>query len=85
MVLHTEVLETFKRNIKCIFIRIKAVANFGYDQLSGRSYGGTGANFLNGIKGSGHNNTYENTGSRFNKVMDLYLNYNKKVDAIDTN
>jgi hypothetical protein len=23
-------------------------------------------------------------GSRFNKVMDLYLNYNKKVDAIDT-
>jgi iron complex outermembrane receptor protein len=52
--------------------------------LSGRSYGGTGANFLNGIKGSGHNNTYENTGSRFNKVMDLYLNYNKKVDAIDT-
>jgi iron complex outermembrane receptor protein len=53
--------------------------------LSGRSYGGTGANFLNGIKGSGHNNTYENTGSRFNKVMDLYLNYNKKVDAIDTN
>jgi iron complex outermembrane receptor protein len=29
---------------------LKAVANFGYDQLSGRSYGGTGANFLNGIK-----------------------------------
>jgi hypothetical protein len=63
MVLHTEVLEIFKRNIKCILSELKAVANFGYDQLSGRSYGGTGANFLNGIKGSGYNNTYENTGS----------------------
>lgn len=63
---------------------LKAVANFGYDELSGRSYGVTAANFLNGVNGSGFNNTYENTGSRFNKVMDLYLNYNEKVDAINT-
>jgi iron complex outermembrane receptor protein len=63
---------------------LKAVANFGYDELSGRSYGGTASNFLNGINGSKSNNTYESTGSRFNKVMDLYLNYNKKVDAIKT-
>jgi iron complex outermembrane receptor protein len=63
---------------------LKAVANFGYDELSGRSYGGTAANYLNGINGSGFNNTYENTGSRFNKLMDLYLNYNEKVDAINT-
>jgi hypothetical protein len=47
MVLHTEVLETFK-NIKCL--SELAVANFGYDQLSGRSYGGTGANFLTELK-----------------------------------
>jgi iron complex outermembrane receptor protein len=26
----------------------------------------------------GYNNSYENTGSRNNKLMDLYLNYNKK-------
>jgi TonB-linked SusC/RagA family outer membrane protein len=63
---------------------LKAVANFGYDQLSGRGYGNTDANYLNGIKGSGYNNSYENIESRDNKVMDLYLNYNKKVDAIDT-
>ena len=63
---------------------LKAVANFGYDQLSGRSYGGTSANFLNGLNGSGHNNTYENTGLRNNKLMDLFLNYNKKVESIDT-
>ncbi|MBG6109376.1 iron complex outermembrane receptor protein [Flavobacterium sp. CG_23.5] len=63
---------------------LKAVANFGYDQLSGRSYGGTSANFLNGLQGSGHNNTYENTGLRNNKLMDLFLNYNKKVASINT-
>jgi iron complex outermembrane receptor protein len=62
---------------------LKAVANFGYDQLSGRGYGNTDANYLNGIKGSGYNNSYENIEFR-DKVMDLYLNYNKKVDAIDT-
>ncbi len=63
---------------------LKAVANFGYDQLSGRSFGTTDAKYLNGVSGSGYNNTYENTGSRFNKLMDLYLNYNKSIDAIDT-
>jgi TonB-linked SusC/RagA family outer membrane protein len=63
---------------------LKAVANFGYDQLSGRSYGSTDANYLNAVSGSGFNNTYENTEARNNKLMDLYLNYNKRVDAIDT-
>src|SRR3970282_2230622 len=38
---------------------LKAVANFGYAQLSGRSYGNTDANYLNGGAGSGFNNTYE--------------------------
>jgi iron complex outermembrane receptor protein len=51
---------------------LKAVANFGYDQLSGRSYGNTAANYLNGIKGSGYNNTYENIESRDNKVWFVF-------------
>ncbi|RTY96104.1 TonB-dependent receptor [Flavobacterium sp. GSN2] len=63
---------------------LKAVANFGYDQLTGRSFGNTEANFLNGLSGSGFKNTYEKTQSRFNKLMDLYLNYNKKVESINT-
>lgn len=63
---------------------LKAVANFGYDQLTGTGSGGTNAEFLNGLNGSGYNNTYKNIESRKNKVMDLYLNYNKKVDAINT-
>ena len=63
---------------------LKAVANFGYDQLSGRSFGNTDANYLNGLPGSGYNNTYLRTQSRFNKVMDLFLNYNKKFESIDT-
>lgn len=63
---------------------LKAVANFGYDQLSGRSYGNTDAEYLNGVPGSGFNNTYESTSTRNNKLMDLYLNYNKKVESINT-
>ncbi len=63
---------------------LKAVANFGYDQMSGKSSGGTDADYLNGLKGSGYNNTYQATESRHNKVMDLYLNYNSKIEAIDT-
>jgi iron complex outermembrane receptor protein len=61
---------------------LKAVANFGYDELIGRSFGNTDADYL-GLPGSGYNNSYENTGSRNNKLMDLYLNY-KKVESIDT-
>jgi iron complex outermembrane receptor protein len=62
---------------------LKAVANFGYDELIGRSFGNTDADYLNGLLGLGII-TYENTGSRNNKLMDLYLNYNKKVESIDT-
>ena len=63
---------------------LKAVANFGYDELSGRSFGNTAADYLNGVAGSGFKNTYVNTNSRFNKLMDLYLNYNKNVTSINT-
>jgi len=60
---------------------LKATANFGYDQNSGVSYGNTAADFKNGLKGSGFNNSYRNTGTNFNKLMDLYLNYKGTVDA----
>jgi iron complex outermembrane receptor protein len=53
------------------------------DELIGRSFGNTDADYLNGLLGLGII-TYENTGSRNNKLMDLYLNYNKKVESIDT-
>ncbi|CAN1570577.1 CirA Outer membrane receptor proteins, mostly Fe transport [Flavobacteriaceae bacterium] len=60
---------------------LKATANFGYDQNSGVSYGDTAAGFKNGLVGSGFNNTYRNTSTNFNKLMDLYLNYKGTVDA----
>lgn len=60
---------------------LKATANFGYDQNSGASYGSTNADYKNGLNGSGFNNTYRNTSTNFNKLMDLYLNYKGSVDA----
>ena len=63
---------------------LKAVANFGYDEMSGRSWGNTAADYLNGLKGSGFNNSYLNTSKRNNKLMDLYFNYNKLVESIST-
>jgi TonB-linked SusC/RagA family outer membrane protein len=62
---------------------LKASANFGYDQNSGKAYGNNEADYKNGLKGSGFNNTYENNTTAFNKLMDLYLNYNSSVNAID--
>ncbi|MFE3847088.1 SusC/RagA family TonB-linked outer membrane protein [Flavobacterium sp. LB3P45] len=63
---------------------LKAVANFGYDQLSGRAFGDIAANYLNGVSGSRFKDTYVRTNSRNNKLMDLYLNYNKKIESINT-
>jgi iron complex outermembrane receptor protein len=63
---------------------LKAVANFGYDEMSGTGKGNTAADYLNGLPGSGFNNTYYNTESRNNKLMDLYLDYNKRVESINT-
>ena len=58
---------------------LKAVANLGYDYLSGRSYGNTSTEyFYTDNRGDSYNN--ENT--RKNRLMDLYLNYKKDVDAI---
>jgi iron complex outermembrane receptor protein len=63
---------------------LKAVANFGYDQLSGKYNEVTAADFRNALDGSGFNNTSVKDQSRFNKLMDLFLNFNKKVESIDT-
>lgn len=60
---------------------LKATANFGYDQNSGASFGNTNADYKNGLNGSGFNNTYRNTSTNFNKLMDLYLNYKGSVEG----
>ena len=63
---------------------LKAVANLGYDQLTGSYNEVIASNYRNGLAGSGYNNTTDRTQSRFNKLMDLFLNYNKKVESINT-
>ncbi|MEN2414169.1 SusC/RagA family TonB-linked outer membrane protein [Flavobacterium mesophilum] len=85
-------LGTFNRSIgniqldyKMHFLpELKATVNLGYDQMSGRGFGGTNGDYLYGLKGSGYNNTYENIEKRNNKLMDLYLNYNKLFESIKT-
>nr|WP_315251636.1 TonB-dependent receptor [uncultured Flavobacterium sp.] len=91
MIQQQDNLGTFYRSIGNIQVdykmhflpELKATVNLGYDQMSGRGYGGIGADYLYGLKGSGHNR-YENIEKRNNKLMDLYLNYNKKIEAIET-
>lgn len=63
---------------------LKATVNLGYDQMSGRGYGSTNMDFVYALSGTGYGNTYENIEKRNNKLMDLYLNYNTKIEAIDT-
>ncbi|MTH15131.1 TonB-dependent receptor [Flavobacterium sp. LC2016-01] len=85
-------LGTFNRSIgniqldyKMHFLpELKAVVNLGYDQMSGRGYGNTHPDYLFGLKGSGYNNSYVNIEKRNNKLMDLYLNYNKMIEGIST-
>lgn len=62
---------------------LKATANFGYDQNSGVSYGDTSKDFKNGLSGSHYGDTYRNTATNFNKLMDLYLNYKSTVESIN--
>jgi len=63
------------------FEDLKLVANFGYDYSSGRSYGNTDMGYI--VPGEA-GNTYNNRNLNKNMVMDLYVNYNKFIDAIDT-
>ena len=64
------------------FPDLKAVANFGYDYSSGKGFGFTDANYV--VSGE-RNSNYNNLEEKKNQVMDLYLNYNKTIAAIDTN
>jgi len=62
------------------FEDLRAVANFGYDEQSGRSYGSVSQEYAFAEAG----NTYNNTENRKNLLMDLYLNYRKDVASIKT-
>ncbi|WP_395045222.1 SusC/RagA family TonB-linked outer membrane protein [Flavobacterium sp.] len=59
---------------------LKLVANLGYDELSGRSYGNTSTDFA--FPGAG--NRYDSRNTRKNKLMDLFFNYNKNINSIKT-
>lgn len=61
------------------FPDLKAIANFGYDYTSGRSYGGYDLDYAyNGV-----NSYYENSRDSRNRLMDLYLNYKKDIGLFD--
>ncbi|MFC6097094.1 SusC/RagA family TonB-linked outer membrane protein [Flavobacterium qiangtangense] len=64
------------------FEDLKLVANFGYDYASGRSFGYTDDDYVVPAEaGSEYRRTQDNQ----NKVMDLYFNYNKTIDGLNTN
>jgi iron complex outermembrane receptor protein len=83
IILELHSIGIFKQNIRCTFTWIKAVANFGYDELIGRSFGNTDADYLNGLLGLGIITPMKIQVQEI-ILMDLYLNYNKKVESIDT-
>ena len=63
------------------FEDLKLVANFGYDYSSGRAFGNTDDDYVVPAEaGSEYRREQENQ----NKVMDLYFNYNKTIDALNT-
>ncbi len=60
---------------------LKLVANLGYDYSSGIGYGKTDYNYVvSGDRG----NTYTNREEKKNRLMDLYFNYNKLFDGINS-
>ncbi|SHI65849.1 SusC/RagA family TonB-linked outer membrane protein [Flavobacterium haoranii] len=60
------------------FPDLKAVANFGYDYTSGRSYGGYDNDYVyNNV-----NAEYDYRNESKNRLMDLFLNYKKDISAI---
>ncbi len=67
---------------------LKATANIGYDLIDGRNYGYRDRNFAgNPIDSEGNIDVgnYSGKENKENKLLDLYLNYNKTVEAISTN
>ncbi len=64
------------------FEELKLVANFGYDYSSGHTYGNTDASYIVPAEAGG---SYENFTTNKNRVMDLYVNYNKYLESLNTN
>ncbi len=62
------------------FPDLKAVANFGYDYTTGRSYGGYG--YDSNYYYTNASAEYDYTNDSKNRLMDLYLNYHKDINAI---
>ncbi len=62
------------------FPDLRAIANFGYEEQTGRSFGNTSEEFAFTDAG----NFYNNTENRKNQLMDLYLNYKKDISGIST-
>ncbi len=59
---------------------LRAIANFGYEEQTGRSFGNTSEDYAFVEAG----NIYSNTENRRNQLMDLYLNYKKDLSGLNT-
>ncbi|MGC1632703.1 MAG: TonB-dependent receptor [Gelidibacter sp.] len=67
---------------------LKATANIGYDFIDGRNYGYRDRNFAgNPIDTAGNIDigNYSGKENKENRLLDLYLNYNKTIEDIATN
>lgn len=82
-------LGNLKIDYKMHFLpELKATANIGYDFIDGRNSGYRDRNFAgNPIDTEGNIDTgiYSGKENKENRLLDLYLNYNKTFDGIDTN
>jgi TonB-linked SusC/RagA family outer membrane protein len=61
------------------FPDLKLVANLGYDEISGKTFGNTAIDYAYPSAG----NYYDNSDTFNNKLMDLFFNYNKGIKSID--
>lgn len=64
------------------FEELKLVANLGYDYSSGRSFGNTDIDYVVPAEAGSY---YERAQDKKNLLMDLYVNYNKTVESLNTN
>ncbi len=79
----------FKFDYKMHFLpELTATANIGYDFIDGRNYGFNDRDFAgNAVDNEGNINTgnYSGKENKENRLLDLYLNYNKTLESINTN
>jgi len=57
---------------------LKLVANFGYDYTTGRSYGNSSPDYAYDVT-----DNYENKNYSRNRLMDLFFNYKRDINAIN--